>query len=62
MYRLNGTAMECTWKIESDPDGGLEYYASGGGHEYEGPVLDDDLAELRECVRLLGESAPVGVA
>ena len=57
-WHRNGLYLE----IESDPDGGLEYYASGQGHEYEGAVLDDDLAELRECARLLGEPSSVGVA
>lgn len=57
-WHRNGLNLE----IESDPDGGLEYYASGRGHEYEGPVLDDDLAELRECARLLGEPSSVSVA
>lgn len=57
-WHRNGLYLE----IESDPDGGLEYYASGRGHEYEGPVLDDDLAELRECARLLGEPSSVSVA
>ena len=56
-WSRNGLYLE----IESDPAGGLEYYASGRGHEYEGPVSDDDLAELRECARLLGEPSPVGV-
>ena len=57
-WSRNGLYLE----IESDPDGGLEYYASGRGHEYEGPVLDDDLGELRECARLLVEPSSVGVA
>ena len=56
-WHRNGLYLE----IESDPDGGLEYYASGRGHEYEGPVLDDDLAELLESARLLGEPSSVGV-
>lgn len=56
-WSRNGLYLE----IESDPYGGLEYYASGRGHEYEGPVLDDDLGELRECARLLGEPSSVGV-
>ena len=56
-WSRNGLYLE----IESESDGGLEYYASGRGHEYEGPALDDDLGELRECARLLGEPSPVGV-
>ena len=57
----NGLHLE----IESDPDGSMDYYASGLGHEREGPLdpLDpDDVAYLKECSKLLLDHTLVGAA
>ena len=57
----NGLHLE----IESEPDGSMGYYASGLGHEREGPLDpsdSDDVAYLKQCSKLLLDHALVGAA
>ena len=49
-------------EIESVPDGSMAYYITGWGLEYEGLVDVDDVGQLKDCAKLLGDLALVGVA